>query len=105
MSGDGFQVDLEELDAFARKSRARGDRFEDLRTALQAGEVGRRSFGVMPASFSMHRTYQQFLDDCLVGLRDTATVMNDIADELDDTRLAYADTERDNSAMFRPGEK
>ena len=95
-------VDPAALDTFASQSRGRSDRFDTARQQMRDGEVGRMSFGIMPAAFMLYDRYTEQLQACLDGLAEGSGVMEDIAEGITSLREAYLATDAANADMFRP---
>ncbi|MFC6017607.1 hypothetical protein ACFP2T_15495 [Plantactinospora solaniradicis] len=102
-SGDGFTVDPAALETFAKTSFARADDFDGVRGRLREGAVGRSSFGIMPASFTLYDQYESCLDDCLQALADGVEVMEVIADAITAERDAYLASDAAAQGRFRTG--
>lgn len=100
---DGFTVDPAALDAFAKTSYGRADDFEEVRGQLRAGAVGRSSFGIMPASFTLYDQYETCLDECLQALADGAEMMELIGDAIIAERDAYLASDVAAEGRFRTG--
>lgn len=98
--GDGFTVDPDALGDFARTSHARADDFDEIRGRLRGGAVGRSSFGIMPASFTLYDQYESCLDECLQALADGVEVMETIAEGVTAERDAYLASDRDAATRF-----
>ena len=97
-------VDPAALDLFASQSRGRSDRFDTARQQMRDGEVGRMSFGIMPAAFMLYDRYTEQMQACIDGLTEGAGVMDDIAEGVTMMREAYTAVEEANVDMFRPGQ-
>lgn len=95
-------VDPAALDRYASQSRGRADQFETARQQMRDGEVGRMSFGIMPAAFMLYDAYTEQLQACLDGLTEGAGAMEDIAEGVTTMREAYMATDAANADMFRP---
>jgi len=101
--GDGFEVEPEKLTAFAATSRGRGDQFDEIRTRMRDGAVGRSSFGIMPASFSLSDQYDTVLEECLQALADAAEAMETVAEGVLAERDQYLLTDAAAERMFGGG--
>ena len=101
--GDGFEVEPEKLTAFAATSRGRSDQFDEIRTRMRDGAVGRSAFGIMPASFSLHGRYDTVLEACLQALADAAEAMETVADGVIAERDEYLRTDAAAARMFGGG--
>lgn len=100
---DGFAVDPQALEAFARTSYTRADELDDIRGRLRDGAVGRSSFGIMPASFTLHERYESCLDECLAALADGVEAMEAIAEGVLAERDAYLASDLTAERRFRTG--
>ncbi|AVT32281.1 MULTISPECIES: hypothetical protein [unclassified Plantactinospora] len=99
-SGDGFTVDPTALESFSKTSYARADDFDEIRGRLRDGAVGRSSFGIMPASFTLYEQYESCLDECLQALADGSEVMEVIADAVTAERDSYVNSDAAAQARF-----
>jgi len=95
-------VDPAALDRYASQSRGRADQFDNARQQMRDGEVGRMSFGIMPAAFMLYDAYTEQVQACLDGLTEGAGAMDDIAEGVTTMREAYTATDAANAEMFRP---
>jgi hypothetical protein len=65
--------------------------------------VGRSSFGIMPASFTLWDQYESCLDECLQALADGAEVMEVIAEAILAERDAYLASDAAAQGRFGTG--
>jgi hypothetical protein len=94
-------VDTEALDAFAKQSSGRSDRFDQARQQMQDGRVGRHSFGYMPAAWTLHDRYTEIVEACVTGLGDGAGAMDDISEGVTMLRETYTAAEQANVDLFQ----
>jgi hypothetical protein len=104
MPADESYVDPAEMSAFVHRTHAVADRFEDLKAGGAGTEVGRMSFGLLPASFQLWDVYQQVAEACRHGLSDGFAAFEEIAAGVADERDAYAANELANRDLFKPRE-
>lgn len=98
-----LDVEPEALEAFAKASEGRAERFGELQAAFLDARVARHAFGVMPASFSLAATYEEYFEACLEGLREGVAVMAAIAEGIAEEAAAYRGTDVANTDLFVPG--
>jgi hypothetical protein len=96
------RVDTAALDAFAKQSSGRSDRFDQAKQQMQDGRVGRHSFGYMPAAWMLHDRYTEIVEACITGLGDGSGVMDDIAEGVTMLRETYDAAEQANVDLFSP---
>ncbi|GAA1499651.1 hypothetical protein GCM10009827_002600 [Dactylosporangium maewongense] len=104
MAGQDSYVDPAEMTAFVGRTHGVADRFETMRASGAGTEVGRMSFGLLPASFQLWDIYQQVAEACRTGLSDGYEAFEEIAGGVADERDAYEANEVANLDLFKPRE-
>lgn len=104
MTAPDSYIDPAEMSAFVTRTHAVADRFENLKDGGAGTEVGRSSFGILPASFQLWDIYQQVAEACLTGLSDGFAAFEEIAAGVTDERAAYEANELANRDLFKPRE-
>jgi hypothetical protein len=92
--GDGFRVEPEGLEGFARTSLARQQAFGEVQATLAEAQIGRDSFGHIPMVGSrIYTAYDEHVEACTAGVASAAEGMASIGAGVRGLVLEYTRTD------------
>jgi hypothetical protein len=98
---DGFDVDIDALQSFARVLTAQGERMKAVNTALTGASVSADSFGKLPNSGSMYTQYDSHATAEVQNSSEMAEVLAAVGSALAAVAGAYLAVEQEVEQSLR----
>jgi hypothetical protein len=95
------QADLPAMQRFAQGSVGREDEFNQLRLRMDDVRVPREAFGYIPGIGSrVYEAYDEFVDGCAAAIWAAGDVMAAIGEAVQDTAVAYRESDDRGAAAL-----